>query len=83
MKAISDSWQLHRDKNAQARFVLDPRAQLDNRRAFYAGAASIVAALQELNDAGLSLPFNVMHQLTKWQQEIDAVTPHAGELHHG
>lgn len=70
MKSISDAWTLHQD--TLPRGGLDARARAEIERAFFAGAENIVDGMQDLNDAGLSLPFAVSRQLTLWQSETTA-----------
>ena len=66
MKSVSDAWTLHRDTLPTS---LDPRARAEIERAFFAGAENIVDGMQDLNAAGLSLPFAVSRQLMQWQSE--------------
>lgn len=66
MKSISDAWHLHQETLPRG---LDARARAEIERAFFAGAESVVDDLQDLNDAGLSLPFHISQQLMRWASE--------------
>ena len=68
MTPISDGWHRHRDQ-LLARHPPDARARSEIERAYYAGAEHVVDALVGLNDAGLSLPFDIARQLTTWANE--------------
>lgn len=71
MKSISDAWDLYRAK-IFSRYTFDARARAEIERAFYAGAESVVDDMQDMNDAGLTMPFNVAQQLTRWGSEAIA-----------
>jgi len=79
MKSISDAWHLHQDKLHAA--GLDARARAEIERAFFAGAENIVDGLQDLNAAGLTLPFYVSRQLSLWASDISAHHHHVHQGH--
>jgi hypothetical protein len=68
MKSVCDAWTIYRAK-VFARYTLDARARAEIERAFFAGAESVVDDMQDMNDAGLTLPFNYVRQLTTWSSE--------------
>lgn len=68
MKPLSDAWHIYRGKTF-ARYTLDARARAEIERAFFAGAESVVDDMQDMNDAGLTLPFTFVRQLTMWASE--------------
>jgi hypothetical protein len=68
MKSLSDAWHIYRGKTF-ARYSLDARARAEIERAFFAGAESVVDDMQDMNDAGLTLPFTFTRQLTNWASE--------------
>jgi len=70
MKSLSDSWHLHRDQmRLRGRYPPDACARAEVERAFFAGAESVVDDMQGMNDAGLTLPFQFVRQLTLWSDE--------------
>lgn len=66
MKSVSDAWTLHQGTLPR---MLDPRARAEIERAFFAGAGNILDGMQDLNAAGLTLPFEISRQLSLWQSE--------------
>jgi hypothetical protein len=70
VKSLHDAWGLYRENNPNA--VLDARARFEIERAFYAGAEFAVDTVQEMNDAGLTIPFAVSNQLQIWSSESHA-----------
>lgn len=71
MISLRDAWAAYRGKRFP-RFVLDARARFEIERAFYAGAEFAVDSVQDLNAAGLTLPFAVSTALEHWSSEAHA-----------
>jgi len=76
MKSISDAWHLHQDTLPAS--GLDARARAEIERAFFAGAESVVDDMQCMNDAGLTFPFDVARQLSRWASETSQHHNHRG-----
>jgi hypothetical protein len=70
MKSLHDAWELYRAQLPAG--GLDARARHEIELAFFAGAEFAVDALQDLNAAGLTLPFAVSTELQHWSSEAHA-----------
>jgi len=70
MKSLHDAWELYRVRLGTS--GLDARARFEIELAFFAGAEFAVDALQDMNAAGLTLPFAVSTELQHWSSEAHA-----------
>jgi len=71
MKSLHDAWTLYRER-LPALVLSDPRAGIEIERAFFAGAEFAIDAVQDLNVAGLTMPFALADQLQKFSSEVHA-----------